>query len=136
MNRRHFLAAGVTSIAASAMPRFAMARTPGVQMAVFDERFAAGLAFGRSMAARGVISVGFDGDVTNVWLDRLDPLWRNSIESVVHGLTTHPVLFCIERLAWDRDLRVVQRIEWGAALRGGRTEPLAMWTVAPRRTIG
>ena len=69
------------------------------------------------MAERGIDVVSFEGDSTSVWLPSLDPLWRSRAVPVVAGLTAEQALFCIECLAWDLGLRVVQRQGWSAARR-------------------
>jgi hypothetical protein len=51
-----------------------------------------------------------DGDVTQVWLDRIAPAWQKG-PAVVAGLTARPALFCLEQLALSSGLRVVFHAE-------------------------
>jgi hypothetical protein len=51
-----------------------------------------------------------DGDVTQVWLDRIAPAWQRG-PAVVAGLTARPALFCLEQLALSSGLRVVFHAE-------------------------
>ena len=51
-----------------------------------------------------------DGDVTQIWLDRIGPAWQKG-PSVVAGLTARPALFCLEQLALGSGLRVVFHAE-------------------------
>jgi hypothetical protein len=72
------------------------------------------------MVRRGVALAPFHGDVTAVWFEQLDPLWRR--ESVlVAGMTPPSTLFCLERLAWDHGLRVAFRGTHEPAAAGGET---------------
>jgi hypothetical protein len=51
-----------------------------------------------------------DGDVTQVWLERIAPAWQKG-PAVVAGLTARPALFCLEQLALGSGLRVVFHAE-------------------------
>lgn len=79
--------------------------------ALIDERYAESRRLGARIAARGtpVLRVP-SGDVTEVWLRHIDPVWRSNPVAVV-GLTTRPVLFCLEQLAIACRLRVVFHAE-------------------------
>jgi len=129
LTRRSFVGAGLAAIALPCVPAIGSAAI--MDVGVFDRRFAEGLAFCRSMAARGVPVIGFAGDLTRVWLQHLDPLWCSRSVPVVGGLTTVQGLFCLEHLAWDRGLRVLRRTAMGAfeRLAGGRSEPLVSWSI-------
>jgi hypothetical protein len=75
-----------------------------------DRRFPISSAFGLQAAAMGIPHLISNGDITAVWLKHLDPLWREGKASVM-GLTTLDQLFCLERLAWDRGMKVLIRVE-------------------------
>jgi len=70
----------------------------------------------------------FGGDVTRVWFEALDPVWRKP-GFVVAGITGDDVLFVLEQLAWDRGRRVVSRRE--LAPRGADGRAVASWIIAP-----
>ena len=87
------------------------------------------------MQEQGITVVDFGGDVTDVWLEQLYPLWRSPSAPVVAGLTTRPVLFCIEQLAWDHWLQVAERDERGiCSSQDGRSEPLVFWKIGQRKS--
>ncbi len=97
--------------------------------AVFDERFAAARHFGAAARRLGLAVHPIRGDVTELWYSRLYPLWRNS-PAPVAGLTAYAAMFCLERLAWDHGLRMVQR---DAHVGDGMTgQPLHSWLIASR----
>lgn len=75
-----------------------------------DARYPVSSAFGAHARAMGIPHLTSKGDITAVWLKHLDPLWREGKASVM-GLTTQDQLFCLERLAWDRGMKVLMRIE-------------------------
>lgn len=120
-NRREFLQIG---LAAAALPiaqgllyaEPVAAEVTGVPQsvplykAIFDSRYAEGRMFGDQAQRRGVSVLGFQGDVTNFWFNDLDLRWRNGREAIA-GFTAHAALFVLERLAWDRGLKVVFRAE-------------------------
>lgn len=114
-SRREFLQFG---IAASALP---IAGTGGLSSdlltsdeparmplykVVFDERFPDSVAFGVEMKRLGVPAHGIRGDITDFWLHDLDPRWKKGPVAIA-GLTAHGPLFCLERLSWDHQMRVV-----------------------------
>lgn len=81
-----------------------------VRKVVFDGRYTQGRAFADAVAGLGVPVTTLDeGDVTRIW-DELDRLWRNTPMAIA-GLTQYWPLFALERLASERGLRVVLRIE-------------------------
>lgn len=84
---------------------------------ISDARFAASSAFGAQAATLGVPHLSSKGDITAIWLKHLDPLWREGKASVM-GLTTRDQLFCLERLAWDRGMKVLIRVEHQDSGRG------------------
>jgi hypothetical protein len=51
-----------------------------------------------------------DGDITQIWLERIGPAWQRG-PAVVAGLTARPALFCLEQLALSRGMRVVFHAE-------------------------
>ena len=127
----------MTSAAVIVAPAFQLSADPLYpKLAIFDRRFAEARAFGRCSRERGVAVVDFDGDITRVWLEHLYPLWHSTSPPVIVGLTTRPVLFCVEQLAWDHWLRVTQRVERGPCtpLTGGRSETLVSWSIGQRKS--
>ncbi len=82
--------------------------------------------FARELAQYGAAVRPFAGDVTALWFDHLEPLWRQT-RAAVAGLTRYSSLFCLERLSWDHGLRVVYRAQHPV-------QPLYSWVIAlPRR---
>ncbi|MEO8643276.1 twin-arginine translocation signal domain-containing protein [Pseudomonas sp.] len=124
MNRRNFLK---TSLAGAAIPalsgvgQFSLADTLSTwggglpELAVSDSRFAACKRFGSTAEQAGLAHSAIDGDVTALWFEHLDPQWRKG-PIVIAGITARQPLFVLERLAWDRGMRVVLRVEhdWNA----------------------
>jgi hypothetical protein len=128
VSRRRFMATGITVGAAASLAAVAsVSRSTGtdplglrlpLHLALFDTRFPAAHAFARALAVRGVSLAPFDGDVTPVWFEQLDPVWRR-YPLTVAGLTTEGALFCLEQLAWDNGMRLAYRGVHSASPDGG-----------------
>ena len=123
-NRRQFLELG---FAASIWP---MPWTPAeafppfrLYKAIFDKSYAPALDFAARMASRGIAVHAIDGDITGVWFNDLALRWRES-PAAIAGLTEPEALFCLEQLAWDHRMRVVERAPHVQA-------PLVSWVIAP-----
>jgi len=101
---------------------------PTFYKVVFDERFPASVAFGKDWKARGAAVHAIRGDITDLWFYDLDLQWKQRPVPIA-GLTAYGPLFCLERLAWDRGMRVVSRVEQTATHDG---EPLIAWIIAPK----
>jgi hypothetical protein len=118
LSRRRFMTSGIALSAAASLATVpsvsrSMSSDPlglklPIHLALFDTRFSAAHAFARALAIRGVTLAPFDGDVTPVWFEQLDPVWRQ-YPLTVAGLTTEGALFCLEQLAWDNGMRVAYR---------------------------
>jgi hypothetical protein len=119
INRRIFLEAAVVS----ALPAIASARPNGapkqtqfpargaVHAVVIDERYAPSRTVGGRLRAAGVdVLATPDGDVTQIWVSRVGPAWRQRPLTIA-GLTPLPALFCFEQLALGCGLRVVFHAE-------------------------
>jgi len=119
-NRRQFVHAGIAASLGGALATIfplragadtrrdnAEAALP-LYLTVFDDRFADSVRFGRAVAHQGIATHAIHGDVTNLWYRDLHPRWMEGAVPIA-GLTTHGPLFCLERLAWDHDMRVVYR---------------------------
>ena len=106
-----------------------------LHLALFDTRFPAAHAFARAMAIRGVTLAPFDGDVTPVWFEQLDPVWRKHPLTVA-GLTTEGALFCLEQLAWDNGMRVAYRGMHASASDGGTDHVLEASVHRPQDVKG
>jgi hypothetical protein len=114
LSRRDFVTGCLANagIAAALAPHAAVAFShpshSALRLGLFDTRFPAAVAFSEALLRRGVALAPFQGDVTAVWFEQLDPLWRR--ESIlVAGMTTPSTLFCLEQMAWDHGLRVAFR---------------------------
>jgi hypothetical protein len=101
------IAAALGSHAAVASP-YPTAGRSALRLGLFDTRFPVAVAFSRALLRRGLTLAPFNGDVTAVWFEQLDPVWRHESISVA-GMTTPSTLFCLEQLAWDHGLRVAFR---------------------------
>jgi hypothetical protein len=76
-----------------------------------DERYAPSRTAGERLRAAGVqVHAIPDGDVTQVWLRRIGPVWREHPVTIA-GLTARAALFCFEQLALGCGLRVVFHAE-------------------------
>jgi hypothetical protein len=115
MNRRDFLKVGLTcgvvagfnsNVIAASLDAAAL-RQPDLVIA--DNRFEASQRFGSEAARNGLPLHVIDGDITALWFETLDPQWRRH-PTIIAGMTAPQPLFCLERLAHDRGMRVVLRI--------------------------
>lgn len=50
------------------------------------------------------------GDITSLWFEILDVLWRRRPSTVI-GVTSPEAIFCLERLAWDHGMRMEYRVD-------------------------
>lgn len=115
-SRRTVLQGGLASACAAmtTLPHWSLASptspTNEVSLLVVDDGFAEGRAFAEETARwnRNVHTIS--GDVTSLWYRDLHRRWQ-SATSVIAGLTGYTALFCLERLAWDANHRVVIRID-------------------------
>jgi hypothetical protein len=107
---------------------------PKLHLAIFDHRFAAGRQFASSSEARGIATRPIANDVTSLWYSELHPLWKQQPVAIA-GVTAYGALFCLERLAWDRGMRVLHREQCDpqGAVAGEPNQLLYSWIIAPRR---
>ena len=143
MDRRAFCLGTASGIAAmAALGGSAVARSASDAVAspfatvVIDGRFATGRAFGAAAARAGSSILTFHGDLTQMWVRQLKPLWASD-GGPIAGLTTVAGLFCLEQLAKDHWLRMVARTPVGATREGppfGGSEGLIA-SLAARRPI-
>jgi hypothetical protein len=76
-----------------------------------DGELAESVSYGEAAESGGFpLHVFARGDISDVWYDELDLLWRQR-RAPIAGLTRHGPLFVLERFAWDRGMRVVFRGE-------------------------
>ena len=73
---------------------------------IFDHRYQESVAFGAEAEALGYQIHGIGGDITDLWYKHLSVRWKTG-PAAIAGLTDEPALFCLERLAWDYQMRVV-----------------------------
>jgi len=127
-SRREFLQIGVTALALPIAARGALASsavlgepaTTPLYKVIFDERYAASVAFSREAGRLGAPVQAIKGDITDLWFHDLYARWKQG-PAAIAGLTGHGAIFCLERLAWDQGMRVVFRGEHKPA-RGGQIE--------------
>ena len=82
-----------------------------VHTVLIDTRHAPGRTVGERLRAAGAqVHALPDGDVTQVWRQRVGPAWRQQPVTIA-GLTASPALFCLEELALGCGLRVVFHAE-------------------------
>jgi hypothetical protein len=128
VNRREFLeAAAVSALPAIAGARqrvddrLATAPRLALHTILIDERRAQALTVGARLTVAGATVRAIpEGDVTQVWLNHIAPVWRHQPLTVA-GLTARPALFCLEQFALGCGLRVVFHAEH-VVHRQGRTE--------------
>ena len=114
IDRRRFLETGTLLSLGSLIPEAARPgtlparRCPGLACAVVDARYEPSRAFAGELQRAAVTVHPMAGDVTQVWYEHLQPLWRASCIAVA-GFTSYATLFCLERLGWDHGLRMVYR---------------------------
>jgi hypothetical protein len=111
--RRTILKSAAVLSASPLAPKivFADGQAPAVLDAlVIDSRHAEARAFGLRAGRWGAPLRTIDGDITDLWLQELDARWKSN-PAAVAGLTERQALFLLERLAWDRGLRVVFEAE-------------------------
>jgi len=136
VNRRTFLQSSIWLSAASLPGTSALAAASGasngaskrmpirLQRFVFDNRFAEAVETARHAALLGIPPAEFSGDLTPLWYDELDLMWKTAPMALA-GITTREGLFVLETLAADRRMRVAYRGEHGAARDGSAAHVLA-----------
>ena len=136
IDRRTFVQYGVTGLVVTLTAgsfKLAGAATDA-HLAIFDRRFAAARKFAQTTEARGISTRAIAGDVTWVWFNELHPLWKQRPVAIA-GLTTYAPLFCLERLAWDHGMRVIQRNQHDMRSPNEPDQALYAWVIAPRRSV-
>lgn len=93
---------------------------------VYDVRHSRARAYGRALRGRAKAVHAMNGDPTTLWLELLDPLWRDSSARVA-GMTNASALFCIEQMAHSHGMRVLER-----STPAGNQE-LVAWVIGPAR---
>lgn len=138
IDRRCFLQTGAVAASGLLWPLApqALARgatIPAPRLVLHDSRFPASLALAAAMVqVRGAPappSCQVSGNITRLWCDTLQPLWRTGPVPVA-GVTGTDVLFCLEHLAADHGLRLAAR----EVLQHGGDQALVAWHLAPRQS--
>lgn len=114
MNRRAFLSSTLLPVIAGLVPRttFAAQGALVVRTVVVDITLSAGMAFAQAGRAAGLSVVGTGSDMTGYWTRMRARNWSaGEVPDAVAGFTGPEALFVLERLAWDRNLRVAFRAE-------------------------
>jgi hypothetical protein len=112
ISRREFIHASVAGVALAA------AGGAPLYKVIYDQRFAGSAAFAAAVRKLGFATHAIRGDITGLWFNDLDRHWRER-RAPVAGLTTESALFCLERLAWDHQMRVAFRAEHPLPLASG-----------------
>jgi hypothetical protein len=115
MNRREFVAVSSAVAATLSCPASSAGFANGVGTydsvwVLFDRRFGPSQLFGRAVSRLTRNVHGLDGDVTPVWTEHLDSLWRRG-NGTVAGMTTVASFICLQQLAAQHWFRVIARIE-------------------------
>ena len=137
MDRRQFIITGSVTLAAGLWAGTSGAGRPATALraAIFDTRFQPAREFARTARGLGLPVYGFDGDVTALWADHLQNLWR-ARGGAVAGLTSASALQCLEEMARDHWHRVTVRIEHSPAADGrdpwAAAPPLVSWVISRR----
>jgi hypothetical protein len=113
-NRREFIRAGiaVTAAASVAGPSAQAATAPPyrIHKVIYDRRFAEPVRFAQAAETLGLQAHAIEGDMTALWYEELDGLWRKEAVAIA-GMTRHGPMFCLEMLARDRGMRLVYQAE-------------------------
>lgn len=136
LSRRDFLKTGLLTSGALLAPQPVLATSATVarqviELAVFDSRYGAGRDFASAARQMGLLTLGFEGDITGLWYHDLYHRWGKP-SAAITGLTGEGALFCLEHLAWDAGLRVTERTV--LPIRQGET--LLSWVIAARHQNG
>lgn len=108
-NRREVLraAAALPLVTSAARLVDAAARKSFSLRVLMDGRHEAAKVVGKRLGRGGAIVHTLpDGDITQVWVQQIAPVWRREPIAVA-GLTERPALFCLEQFALACGLRVV-----------------------------
>lgn len=120
IGRRAFVAGSAALAAAPAFPAMPGGqRSPRTALFLCDR----GCEQRMGLAPPGAEIIAIDGDVTALWRDRIEQLWRTS-DVAIAGATRASTLFCLEQLARGAGRRVIQRDAIGPGDR-------LLWTIAP-----
>jgi hypothetical protein len=103
-----------TALGAASGARAAASPSDQPYKVVADLRLPQSRAFAHEARRAGHRIAWTEGDVTGLWYEELDLLWRGRKAALV-GLTGPEAFFCLERLALDRGLRLVFKGEHGAS---------------------
>ena len=127
-NRRDFLRTGMSvsalplTVNGLLSPNAAFAHIEGksiaIHKAIFDDRYTESRTFAGTIGGFGVpLRAIANGDITELWYDELDLLWREQ-PAVIAGSTQFGPMFVLEQLANERGMRVALRAEHRARTDG------------------
>jgi hypothetical protein len=153
-NRREFLQAGIgVSLLPLLSSKALSAAAPrAFDLFVFDQRFPQARAFAQQAREAGVDCAAIEGDITHLYFHDLSLRWNRG-PTTIAGLSTKASLFCLEKLACDRGMRLVHladvvesepvpdiafnvtdRKRTAMCIVGEERERLVAWVIAPRET--
>jgi len=126
--RRRFIQ---STIVLSAVPwtiaaRAQLARTQSIRLErfVFDERYREPVEVARRVSGAGLRVSAVRGDLTDLWYNELDMLWKSK-PAPLAGFTTRQELFVLETLAADHRMRPIYQGQHGLANGGQAVHSLA-----------
>ena len=93
LGRRAFVVGSAALAACTHLPGFA-AGSDAPRLILCDRRYLPRL----TPAERAAPHVVFDGDLTRIWIERLEPMLRQG-PTVIAGIASPAALFCLEQLA-------------------------------------
>jgi hypothetical protein len=115
-DRRRFLLTAGTIVTGSLINTQVLGRTAGgtpydqsrlpIPLTIYDSRLAEGERFGSAIGANGMRVLGFDGDITSLWSDHIEPAWKNG-DRTLAGLTCERNMTCLVELARDYRIHLV-----------------------------
>lgn len=111
--RRDFMIAMAAATAGGMTSQAASGLTPApthLDRFLVDRNYAQAASFARRARSAGGQIHEVCGDATPLWRRVLDPGMGSKGRSFA-GLTCPTALFCLERMAWDRGMRVMFRID-------------------------
>lgn len=112
-NRRTFVLGALSlpfaSVATPLMGRTATVRPDRALLLVSDIGVPVGAQFLEGWSAVAAETLGFNGNISALLIERLVPKWRREGVSPIAGLTDARAFFCLSHMAGDHGLRLAYR---------------------------
>jgi hypothetical protein len=124
LGRRAFVLGSAALAVCTQLPAFA-AIADATRLFLCDRRHLARL----SAAERSGLLAVFDGDLTRVWLEQVQPMWSDG-PAVIAGIASPAGLFCLEQLARGERHRLVARTALSSSAVSFRFAPVGARVLA------